>query len=929
MKKQMNLCRSLCLMMALLMAVGIGLPGRANAEAPVEITVETSDEQNKTVLTDLRITGLSAPQPGQPFPAQATVVSAEGVSWQIPVLWTDANGIPVSGIAGEGPYFPVLVFFVPAEYAVRGSDGKIGSFQLTVDPSVLALFGTDNLFSVYDADRGITYILNGKTNAAVVQREESIMPSEPVPGLPEKFQAPKDGYRNPRYVGPVTEEETEEPKEVAGEPIQPEESAGEPIQPEESAGEPVQPKESAGIPVQPEESAGMPIQPEESAGMPVQPEEAPMPAPAEEPVNPAPVEEAPLPAPAEAFIPEIVTIHCSKTATDAMDTQDLAKLVDLIKYRLQPQAVELLRTSFPAYDEAAQNNQLGSQIGLYVYYDKGDKDGITEHEGIMDGALASVTSYYDEREDGTAVYKYILQVNARSFTEVDEQGNPILDEATGKSRLSTKEADLAELEGTIVHEMMHMFMHDYNRSGMSGVVDPDVIGMGREFSQESFDAYSEHQKRVSFPVWFMEGLATSIENNYRFRLESFNLLSYAGPGVFGDWYTPENLKNAYTTTSFQVDPNQPDVQRYFELETGEKGINGNPEVKSIDAQYVTGYLACLYLAELATNSEGKTSAYRGDDGYTALDSSVLRDGINTVLRRLHEGETLDAVIEDISNGAFADTTDFEQKFIKGSDDSAIFCTDFLNYMRSLAQDETREFLPTGSILFPFDSDYSGMFDRTKDGESNLFRIVDSNMVEESTADMSYVADAGRSLSYNEYIMELRVVEEEKAKFTAQTETINAIAYEIAPGESLNPAVYEYIMDAVFDAQIVDEETRQTILETAKKMQDDLAAEAAEQAAAEFSDGWGENPGDEVSDEWAENSDDKVSDEWAENPDEAVTGEEADWSSAPDNSADFGDWIDASDSSDWEGGYGYGDWSEGADYVDWGGGYESYDGDFAA
>ena len=85
-------------------------------------------------------------------------------------------------------------------------------------------------------------------------------------------------------------------------------------------------------------------------------EEPVNPAPAEEPVNPAPVEEAPLPAPAEAFIPEIVTIHCSKTATDAMDTQDLAKLVDLIKYRIQPQAVELLRTSFPAYDEAAQNN---------------------------------------------------------------------------------------------------------------------------------------------------------------------------------------------------------------------------------------------------------------------------------------------------------------------------------------------------------------------------------------------------------------------------------------------------------------------------------------------------------------------------------------------------------------------------------------------
>ncbi len=919
MKKRMTLCRSLCLLMALLMAVGIGLPGRANAEAPVEITVETSDEQNKTVLTDLRITGLSAPQPGQPFPAQATVVSAEGVSWQIPVLWTDANGIPVSGIAGEGPYFPVLVFFVPAEYAVRGSDGKIGSFQLTVDPSVLALFGTDNLFSVYDADRGITYILNGKTNAAVVQREASVMPSEPVPGLPEKFQAPKDGYRNPRYVGPVTEEKTEEPEEVAGEPVLPGESAGEPVQPGESAGEPVQPEE---------------------APMPAPAEEPVKPIPAEEPVNPAPAEEAPVPAPAEAFIPEIVTIHCSKTATDAMDTQDLAKLVDLIKYRLQPQAVELLRTSFPAYDEAAQNNQLGSQIGLYVYYEKGDKDGIEEHEGIMDGALASVTSFYDERKDGSVVYKYILQVNARSFIEADEQGNPILDD-TGKALLSTKEADLAELEGTIVHEMMHMFMHDYNRSGMSGVVDPSVIGFGRENTQEVADAYREHSKRVTFPVWFMEGLATSIENNYRFRLESFNLLSYAGPGVFGDWYTPENLKNAYTTTSFRVDPNQPDVQRYFELETGEKGINGNPEVTSIDAQYVTGYLACLYLGELAANSEGKTSAYRGDDGYTALDSSVLRDGINTVLRRLHEGETLDAVIEDISNGSFADTTDFEQKFIKGSDDSAIFCTDFLNYMRSLAQDETREFLPTGSILFPFDSDYSGPFDRTKDGESNLFRIVDSNMVEESTADMSYVADAGRSLSYNEYIVELRVIEEEKAKVSAQIAKVNEIADEVTAGGDIDPSVYDYIVNAVYDAQIVDEETRQTILETARKMQAELTADATEQAAEEISDGWGENPEDEVSDEWAENPEDevsdewaenpedKVSDEWAENPDEAVTGEEADWSSAPDDSADFGDWIDASDSSDWEGGYGYGDWSEGADYGDWGGGYESYDEDFAA
>ena len=100
--------------------------------------------------------------------------------------------------------------------------------------------------------------------------------------------------------------------------------------------------------------------------------------------------------------------------------------------------------------------------------------------------------------------------------------------------------------------------------------------------------------------------------------------------------------------------------------------------------------------------------------------------------------------------------------------------------------------------------------------------------------------------------ELRIVEEEKAKLTAQTEIYNAIADEVAPGESLNATVYEYIMNAVFEAQIVDEETRQTILETAKKMQAELTADAAEQAAEDsfdtsddvFSDEYEESyPGD--------------------------------------------------------------------------------------
>lgn len=689
----------------------------------------------------------------------------------------------------------------------------------------------------------------------------------------------------------MTEEKTEEPEEAPQ--LVPAEEGPKPI-PEEPVNP--TPMEEAPEPA-PDEEPVNPT-PEEKPASPAQPEEAP---------QPAPVEETPIPAPAETHMPEVIAVHCSKTAADAVNTEELAKLVDLIKYRLQPQAVELLKSSFPAYDEAANNNRLGGQIGLYVYYDKGDKDGISAHENLMEGTIASVMGAYDLNENGALVYQYMLNVNVRHFVEMDEQANPLLDE-TGKAVISMQEANLASLETTLVHEMMHLFMHDYNRSGMTGALDPDLIGLGREYTQEVADTYFEHVKRVIFPTWFMEGLATSVESNYSFRLEAFNLLSYAGAGTISDWYSPEILKNAYTTTSFQLDPNQPDVQRYFELETGEHGIPGNKEQMSYDAQYVSGYLACLYLGELVANSKGSTAEYIGDDGYTAYDSSVIRDGINTMLKRLHEGETLDDMIRDLSNGRFADTTDFEQKFIKESDDSAAFCAGYLNYMRSLSQDKTRQFLPSGSVLFPFDADYSGPLDRTRDGEANLFRIVDSNEMVESTADLQDVADAGRSLSYNDYILELRVIEEEKTRLSAQTAKINEIAEEVMPGAEIDPSVYDYIINAVYEAQIVDEETKQTILETAKRMMDGLAVETSEQEAVE------------AFDELPEHSDVEAPDEWEENPDEPETWDEDIWDLASEWNDDTSydapaadpDWADA----DWGGSYDDGDWSESFDASDW-------------
>ena len=82
-------------------------------------------------------------------------------------------------------------------------------------------------------------------------------------------------------------------------------------------------------------------------------------------------------------------IHCAQTAREALSDEELEWFIDLIANRLEPQAVELLLQSFPAFRQAANNGEIGKRISLYIYYESGDKDGKLEHE-IASEALAYV-----------------------------------------------------------------------------------------------------------------------------------------------------------------------------------------------------------------------------------------------------------------------------------------------------------------------------------------------------------------------------------------------------------------------------------------------------------------------------------------------------------------------------------------------------------
>ncbi len=216
-------------------------------------------------------------------------------------------------------------------------------------------------------------------------------------------------------------------------------------------------------------------------------------------------------------LPAEVAIHCSESALAVIDTDSLAQMVDMVKYKIQPQAVELLRTKFPVFEEAARMNQLGRMIGLSFIYD-----------GTYASGLAAADYTYDEDEYGNYRMMYRVTVNARSLIETDADDNPLINPATGKLYLTSDEEAITTLVETITHEMMHIIMYDYTRSGTAGGSDPSVFYLDQYATDEEAAAMDAVGAAVSFPIWFKEGYATTVEHQYAYRYPDFNQLCYDG-----------------------------------------------------------------------------------------------------------------------------------------------------------------------------------------------------------------------------------------------------------------------------------------------------------------------------------------------------------------------------------------------------------------
>ena len=640
--------RVLSTVVAFVLVAAFAMPATALA---VQTEVEVDNHAlagDQPTVSGLVIDDVAAPNPGDTLDNTAKVTSAEGVEWEIPVLWV-ADNLELATEAQEGrSYLPALVFYLPQGFAIDGSE-----FKVTLSDSLTELFGGSEVVSVYDAQTGITYILPASLRNFFVSAQQNT--SENQSGNQSSSEASE--------------------------------------------------------------------------------------------------------APSGSYVRSLVDIYCSQTARDAFSDEDLEFILDLILNKLEPQAVELLLDSFPAFRAAADQGRIGREIGLYVYYKAGDKDGIAEHEAAPPDALAYVG--YNTVIDGDNIkYCYMMAVDLSSLAQLDDDDNPVMNPATGKFVLVREGEAVTTLENTIVHELLHAIMDDYNRTGMLGATDirNAVTDEEGDFpTKELEDLYNT----IHYPRWFIEGTASSVENVYAFRYNMFKMLraKEGSETTFNDIYDVDSLLYNYlNATSDKKD-------LYFDLEfSGGYDENGN-EVDSDQSRYVSGYLATLYLSELAAKKGGE-SAIKEDETTVAISSERLRAGLNSILERMHNGETLDQVVNDLSpvdvNGKklYSDTNDFEAKFIKGvgsetatgtnysGDEASLqFTTTFLNYLVALEKTMGQDEKPNGSILMDFATDLASPLDGTKDSYSDFLQIVESNeMVESTVPNEVALAGGGKSES---------------------------------------------------------------------------------------------------------------------------------------------------------------------------------------
>ena len=192
-------------------------------------------------------------------------------------------------------------------------------------------------------------------------------------------------------------------------------------------------------------------------------------------------------------------LYCSTSAKEEIEEEELERIMDLIINHTSPLAVNLLLEKLPVFREAADRGAITGEIGLYVFYDTGDRDTFS-HYVYPDVKGAAIPMFMMDDDDGTLALGNIIHINLKHFLERDEEGRLYADISS---------PGWTSLEHTLVHEFTHAFMTDYNRAGMLGDNSPEYSFYNGD--QNFMNLHMDYYDLLIFPSWFVEGTASRSE----------------------------------------------------------------------------------------------------------------------------------------------------------------------------------------------------------------------------------------------------------------------------------------------------------------------------------------------------------------------------------------------------------------------------------
>ncbi len=667
----------------------------AYAASPiVQVTNSELPDATKTVVTNLQIINLEQPKAGQLLDSYATVKSAEGLFWNIPIIWLDENGQVATVCIKGNKYTPVFAFYVPENIEVHGIDGSL-NYSIKLPEYLEKVFGEKSFLSIVNPSTRITYITTLEiTNIAGLNSNNSVLEKSDQTRI--SYIADKDNVFDFSEYEKKLNENIRRSFENESDFSQDNRDNNISEHVEKRAQEQGHTQENEHVQEDEHTQESEHAQEDEHTQENEHSQE-----------NEHTQEHD---TPAENVV-DLVALHCSSNVINLIGKDKLNSFLDLFINVVEPQAVYQLSQSFYSYSSGIANKSIGENIGLYVYDSRVDKE--ADNSKNTEGALAFVATNNNVED-----YGYYIGINLETLYKQNESGEYVFDE---------NEVDT--FNNTVVHEMMHAYMDDYTRTGMAG-----------------YYVSNQYENTNQFPTWFIEGSATSVENVYEYRNYIFeDMRTYKDDNqesVVNDTFTAEYLKDFYIT--------------YNDKDAGKPSINSTDKnyesKKNTASAYVSGYLACLYLSKLAYEheNEGKYVTVTDTNNTYTIDSSAIRSGFDNILTWLHDGTSLDSIISSISDNKYQDTVSFQNAFLTqvgGTDDPSVdFCVDFLNYMKvisdNLTGDSETKIYANGSILMPFDTTEKSVIKSelpSDMSEQNAFKIVDSDTYVLSTVsnDVAY------------------------------------------------------------------------------------------------------------------------------------------------------------------------------------------------